>query len=242
MPDWSKNYYNHTVFLLFNIQHRVWNSAPCLICLSFWRLAPTKKLNGQHWAQKWRHVLMNPSYKVRLKGQFMYFYLLLQSRVGWKLQSQNSSIFPSLLHVDECGKRNRSMMSWILILQLELFPLHCITKLFYCWMPFFLHLICSDAHSKCSGSNWISEVKEGGLPCVVPSSPMRHFIALIICSATAGHIDVAYTALWEWVRKKSTRSLHKQNKAWMSFELAKQQIPLLTTAGVRTCRRMRMFH
>lgn len=26
----------------------------------------------------------------------------------------------------------RSMMSWILILQLELFPLHCITKLFYC--------------------------------------------------------------------------------------------------------------
>jgi len=40
-----------------------------------------------------------------------------------------------------------------------------------------------------------SEVKEGGLPCAVPSSPIRHFIALMICSATGGHIDVAYTAL-----------------------------------------------
>lgn len=88
----------------------------------------------------------------------------------------------------------------------------------------------------------VNEVKEGGLPCVVPSCPMRHFIALMICSATGGHIDVAYTALWEWVRKKSTRSLHKQNKAWMSFELVKQQISILTTAGVRTCERKRMFH
>ena len=58
-------------------------------------------------------------------------------------------------------------------------------------MPFCVCLYAADALVVIE----ISAVKEGGLPCVVPSSPMRHFIALMICSATGGHIDVAYTAL-----------------------------------------------
>lgn len=69
-------------------------------------------------------------------------------------------------------------------------------------MPFVLHdllsfllgdILCAPVHSRCNGNN--GQAKEGGLPCVVPSNPMRHFIALMICSATGGHIDVAYTAL-----------------------------------------------
>lgn len=110
MPDWGRNYYNHLLILLFNIQYLFWNVAPCLSCLPVWRFTLTKKLNWQHLAHKWSHILMKPTTKSDniLQVKSMYFNLLLQSWMGWQLYSQNPKIFPSLLHVDEYGKNLRA--------------------------------------------------------------------------------------------------------------------------------------